>query len=151
MFIDVTMPWFLKGAILMYDVAIHMLTPQNVVHDTIDMYVIMFNGYSVACQARQIQAECTDKSISLWKRHGTSAHRIHCHHVARQVTATGLDQKVSTDTLLDDDEVLGSGNIHGARRCNGKGGATLASYASCASSAGPSHPLPPCSAPGHRD
>ena len=43
MFIDVTMPWFLKGAILMYDVAIHMLTPQNVVHDTIDMYVTMFN------------------------------------------------------------------------------------------------------------
>lgn len=43
MFVDVTMPWFLKGAILMYDVAIYMLTPTNVVNDTIDMYVIMFN------------------------------------------------------------------------------------------------------------
>jgi len=30
MFVDVTMPWFCKGTILLYDIAIYMLTPVNV-------------------------------------------------------------------------------------------------------------------------
>ena len=54
MFVDVTMPWFCKGTILLYDIAIYMLTPVNVVHYTIDMYVIMFNIYmltSMLCMA----------------------------------------------------------------------------------------------------
>ena len=51
MFVDVTMPWFLKGAILMYDIALYILTPNNVVHDTIDMYVIMFNIFMLTSLA----------------------------------------------------------------------------------------------------
>ena len=65
------------------------------------------------------------------------ARRIHCRHVAHQVTATEPAQQVSTHTLLDDDEVLESVSIRGVRRYDGTGGSTLASYASCASCAAP--------------